>query len=74
MTFFGSPTGPFDVKYTDPSLNEYDLSAISGSQKTLNWVFNRTLQAYVDAGITTISGTYEFSIDGTVIHAVTVYL
>lgn len=74
VTFFGSPTGPFDVKYTDPSLNEYDLTAISGSQKTLNWIFNRTLQAYVDAGITTISGTYEFSIDGTVIHTVTVYL
>lgn len=74
VTFFGGPTGPFEVKYTDLNENEYDLSSISGSQKTLTWAFNRTLQAYVDAGITTISGTYEFSVNGTVIHTTTVYL
>lgn len=74
VTFAGSPAGPFDVKYTDLNLNEYDLTALSGSQKMLTWSFNRTLQAYVDAGITTVSGTYEFSINGEVIHTVTVYL
>lgn len=74
VTFFGSPSGPYEVKYIDASSNEYDLTALSGSEKTLPWSYNRTLQAYVDAGITTISGTYEFRIDGVLIHTVNVYL
>jgi len=64
VTFFGSPSGPYEVVYTDSSENEFNLSTISGSDKTLPWVFNRTLQAYVDAGITTISGEYIFKING----------
>lgn len=68
VQFFGSPNGPYTIEYTDQSDVMFDLSAISGSSKTLPWTFNRTLQAYVDAGITTISGKYDFKIEGSVVY------
>ena len=72
VTFFGSPAGPYDVIFTDPLLNIYDLSSISGSQKTLSWTFNLTLQAYIDAGITTMAGTYEFWLDGSLAYTIVI--
>lgn len=72
ISFIGSPSGPFSVKFTSVYGITYNLTTLLGNPISLNWIFDRTSPEYI--GIPTVFGLYEFTLSSGCVYEVAVIL
>lgn len=72
ISFIGSPSGPFSVKFTSIYGITYNLTTLLGTPISLNWIFDRTSPEYI--GIPTVFGLYEFTLSSGCVYEVEVIL
>jgi hypothetical protein len=59
VTFYGTPTGPFDVEF-DHNGTVYNLTGLLGYQIDLGWTFDVNVPTF--GGIPSVVGTYTFTL------------